>query len=62
MNLPLKLFVKLPKQHSYEIISNLSTDLAEELSRLKVGSCCFKCVVVLLIYFFNCRQALFTSN
>ena len=22
---------------------------------LKIGSCCFKCIVILLIYFLNCR-------
>ena len=25
------------------------------MSLLKVGSCCFKCMVILLIYFLNCR-------
>ena len=29
---------------------------------LKVGSCCFDCIIILLIYFLNCRKAFFTRK
>ena len=32
------------------------------LYSLKVGSCCFECIIVLLVYFINCRKALFTRK
>ena len=29
---------------------------------LKEGSCCFKCIVILLVYFLNCQSALLREN
>ena len=36
--------------------------LVQKILFLKVGSCSFECIIILLIYFLNCRKALFTRK
>ena len=50
----MKYQVLLSLKNNGKKYSRLSS-AAVVMGALKVGSCCFKCIVTLLIYFLNCR-------
>lgn len=46
----------------YCVLKHSERDILNGINKsvfLKVCSCCFECIMILLIYFLNCRKALF---